>query len=837
MDHKFILGFIFLIIVLNNVSGLTILVRPLSGTDLMPSQTINYVFNFTNDSSCNEVVLSEIHNITTDKYGIGYTEFNLSYLTSNPNYLCEYKDGSLRKVHNISDAVFTNIYSNFLNSLNNSISTNDTNETTRFNALTSTDCEAGYLVIGVQDNGTILCSADQTGASGNPKSGDGIYLYNDSNTMYLNETKLNETINLLNATGLIINWSNEISLTDTNILTTGSFNQSQFNNDSNQLNLNLTWLTDFINSALTFNINDYVLTSDIVSLVGNWTLDKINYYTKTETDGIITSIGNFSNENSTIARIGDCPSGQLVQNITTGGVECLTPTLTESDPLSLHLNQDNWNNDTDGYIYWENQNTITFNQSKLTTTYYNATTVQAIDGTTSGTVANINQYGGNSYNVTEVASSPGLDVRVNFTGVTAFNSLVIRYRSSSTESHQMDIQIYNYNEAVWEDYGTLANIDVFETKVLGVFDGDNHISGGLVQLRFLSSSLGNPSHEHYFDWVTISNGLGTPSGQEVDPYSYHKDQNINATGYNITGDYFFGNGSQLTGLTFTESDPYWTANQSSYYNKTDVDTNISDANTSMKNYVDGIVTTNNESWSTTYNSTYDGYNSTGLIKDWNESGYIIDWNSTGLIVNWSDIISSTGDNSSWNESYADSKYIIQSQEANLNVNSSSYWVGANDYNQTQFEIINLVFNIRESYITGLITSYFNTLFSGKTTDELTQGSTNLYDNQSFNETWTDTIYAPISVTGDNSTWNESYANTVYAPISEPLAYNGTLALNSSLSNYLEKDGDTGTGDYLFIGNTNTTGNVTIGSNVINEWNGTCYNTYIGGTLIQSIGCI
>src|SRR3989339_520192 len=99
----------------------------------------------------------------------------------------------------------------------------------------------------------------------------------------------------------------------------------------------------------------------------------------------------------------------------------------------------------------------------------------------------------------------------------------------------------------------------------------------------------------------------------------------------------------------------------------------------------------NNSWSSTFNSTYDGYNSTGLIKNWNSTGYIKDWNLTGLIINWStDLtnyftksqilsfnywndtyatfnktyadtlyasISVTGDNSSWNESYANTKYI------------------------------------------------------------------------------------------------------------------------------------------------------------------------------------
>ena len=37
---------------------------------------------------------------------------------------------------------------------------------------------------------------------------------------------------------------------------------------------------------------------------------------------LVGLLGNYSAENTTIARIGDCPAGQFVQNSTTGGVEC-----------------------------------------------------------------------------------------------------------------------------------------------------------------------------------------------------------------------------------------------------------------------------------------------------------------------------------------------------------------------------------------------------------------------------------------------------------------------------------------------------------------------------------
>nr|MDO8115797.1 hypothetical protein [Candidatus Sigynarchaeota archaeon] len=43
--------------------------------------------------------------------------------------------------------------------------------------------------------------------------------------------------------------------------------------------------------------------------------------------------------------------------------------------------------------------------------------------------------------------------------------------------------------------------------------------------------------------------------------------------------------------------------------------------------------------------------------DWNSSGYILDWNLSGMIVNWSEVIGDGG-NTSWNESYARSLFVL-----------------------------------------------------------------------------------------------------------------------------------------------------------------------------------
>ena len=113
-----------------------------------------------------------------------------------------------------------------------------------------------------------------------------------------------------------------------------------------KLNLTNGWGNVTINaSQIIDGIIDFIRLPTLTNML---TLDWANITNKLASDfnylvlskwqnitGVPTVLTNFTNDifdNSTLARIGDCPSGQWVQNITTGGVECLAPTISESDP-------------------------------------------------------------------------------------------------------------------------------------------------------------------------------------------------------------------------------------------------------------------------------------------------------------------------------------------------------------------------------------------------------------------------------------------------------------------------------------------------------------------------
>lgn len=85
------------------------IVRPMSGGATQPSTSFTYVLNFTSDSSCATVLHSTTTTVATDAYGIGSDEIDITKLNITPSYLCEYRDGLLRKVHNISAALSSDV--------------------------------------------------------------------------------------------------------------------------------------------------------------------------------------------------------------------------------------------------------------------------------------------------------------------------------------------------------------------------------------------------------------------------------------------------------------------------------------------------------------------------------------------------------------------------------------------------------------------------------------------------------------------------------------------------------------------------------------------------------
>ncbi len=204
------------------------------------------------------------------------------------------------------------------------------------------------------------------------------------------------------------------------------------------------------------------------------------------------------------------------------------------------------------YIFGNNTGStlnIQFNDTKLLTNYINASLVSTIRGTAQGTGGEINYtYDEISYNVTEESGAVGLDIRINFTA-NSFNQVLIRYKSSDTENHQMKFQIMKCSDSSWEDYATISITRSYEIKNIVSIDSTSHVCDGVVSTRFYQSENGNTAHKHFFDMVVLTNGMSLGGGNEIDPLSWHRNTNITMNGYSIDNASYI----QTTYLNVTET--------------------------------------------------------------------------------------------------------------------------------------------------------------------------------------------------------------------------------------------------------------------------------------------
>ena len=106
----------------------------------------------------------------------------------------------------------------------------------------------------------------------------------------------------------------------------------------------------------------YINGTGVVSAVGNWSLDKSSYSTTSQANALYLPIadqrfnetGLVNSLNSTKATVGSCSAGQVAQNTTTGGVQCVTA----SGILPVG---------TDGQIQYNNNSLMTASSNALIT--------------------------------------------------------------------------------------------------------------------------------------------------------------------------------------------------------------------------------------------------------------------------------------------------------------------------------------------------------------------------------------------------------------------------------------------------------------------------------------
>lgn len=344
-----------------------------------------------------------------------------------------------------------------------------------------------------------------------------------------------------------------------------------------------------------------------------------------------------------------------------------------------------------------------------------------------------------------------------------------------------------------------------------------NVTGGGANVTNTTCGAGN----HVF---AINNATGAvtctadTAGAETDPYWTANYTALNAswsaTGGNTTEQIFAAVNNNTFLKTYTETDPKFTANFSlfnPFYNQTTpaiayVNSNpfgwinyttgnttaqifaVCNNNTFLKAEVDPYWTANytalNASWSL---DTTGGNTTEQIFAVCNNNTFIkaeIDpyWtaNYSALNASWSSTYNATyaaGSNSSWNESYADSKYALQGQGAdNSSWNQSmayGIFVNITYYNTNPFGYVNSSYNAtydaKVSYNTSFNETRTDALYSAKG-EPLWSGNYSAL-NASWSSTYNST-YAGLN--SSNLTWNETRANALYISI-----FNTSIVLASA----------------------------------------------------------
>jgi hypothetical protein len=141
-------------------------------------------------------------------------------------------------------------------------------------------------------------------------------------------------------------------------------------------------------------------------------------------------------------------------------------------------------------------------------------------GTSAETVTDLqSSHDGTFYHITEAAATPGIDMYVEFTGITAFNWVHILGSYNGSSSHAVAIQLYDWTLAGddWETWGSLQtafedvstadgiilqNHSFFipsDSKYIGTAGGD----AGKVRVRFYHTMGGSAAHDLYLDVVAL----------------------------------------------------------------------------------------------------------------------------------------------------------------------------------------------------------------------------------------------------------------------------------------------------------------------------------------------
>lgn len=127
---------------------------------------------------------------------------------------------------------------------------------------------------------------------------------------------------------------------------------------------------------------------------------------------------------------------------------------------------------------------------------------------------------GNTYDVNEVAATPGFNIEFTCSGVSQFNRLRTHLFYDGHAGHTVHVDLWNYDTTVWDTFisfnGVYSGLTWFEAQVTnGAPYIDEATDGGEVRIRIYHVSNGSVAHDIYVDYVAVAKagfGISTDHG-------------------------------------------------------------------------------------------------------------------------------------------------------------------------------------------------------------------------------------------------------------------------------------------------------------------------------------
>jgi hypothetical protein len=139
------------------------------------------------------------------------------------------------------------------------------------------------------------------------------------------------------------------------------------------------------------------------------------------------------------------------------------------------------------------------------TAYKEANSINLIAGTSSSSISDLQTLlDGNTYDIVEAASTPGTNLEVSFTGVTAINRLVVAAFYDGNAAHAVRVQLYNYTDTAWDTIHTMNDGRDIEQHFKTIVDDSDYISSGAAKVRFYHAESGSTAHDLYIDYVALA---------------------------------------------------------------------------------------------------------------------------------------------------------------------------------------------------------------------------------------------------------------------------------------------------------------------------------------------